>query len=154
MTLRPAPRALLGLVAVPALLLAAGCSGSVSVGAAKNVDASDVEAQVVKVLDDQGTMRATVTVTSIKGTSVKFDVDAVPVLSAQEAASKAAEQLAAQVGGAAPDVTCPDDLVGTVGTTMVCTLSDAGETYDTTLTVTDDGGGKVGFDIQVADSPS
>ena len=174
---------LVSLVAVPTLLLTAGCSGSVSVGAT-SVSASDVEKQVTSAITDQdrtgvtvdcpddleakkgatvecdstdesGHLRATVTVTSVEGTDVKFDIDALPYLTAEEAAQQAAEELAAQIGATTPpDIACPDELVGTVGNTMVCTLSDAGETYDTTLTVTDDTDGKTGFDIQVADTPS
>lgn len=178
------PRAtLVGLVAVPMLLLTAGCSGSVTVGA-ESVSASDVEKQVTTAITDQdrtgvtvdcpddlaakkgatvecdsnhdtGHLRATVTVTSVDGTDVKFDIDARPYLTAEEAAQQAAEELAAQVGATTPpEISCPDELVGSAGNTMVCTLSDAGETYDTTLTVTDDDDGTTGFDVQVADSPS
>lgn len=183
MLFRPSPRALLGLVAVPVLLLATACSGSVSVGSDPTVTAGDVESQVSKAMtdqgrtgvqvtcpnelegtkgasttcnatDDAGATQATVTVTSVDGTDVKFDISSVPVLAAADVAQKASEQLAAQVGAAAPDITCPGDLVGTIGATLVCTLNDAGQTYDTTLTVTDDGEGSIRFDIDVASTPS
>jgi hypothetical protein len=174
---------LVGLVTVPTLLLTASCSGSVEVGA-NSVSASDVEKQVTSAITDQdrtgvtvdcpddleaekgatiecdsthdgGNLRATVTVTSVEGSDVNFDIDALPYLTAEEAGQQAATELAAQIGASTPpDIVCPDELVATVGTTMICTLTDAGETYDTTLTVTDDANGETGFDIQVADTPS
>ncbi|WP_438297263.1 DUF4333 domain-containing protein [Streptomyces sp. HUAS TT7] len=46
-----------------------------------------------------------------------------PKLSADRVADTVAEKLAAATGQPRPHVTCPEDLVGKVGTTMRCTLT-------------------------------
>lgn len=181
----PRSRTLLaGLLTVPVLLVASGCSGSVSIGSTDPVvKQSKLEEQISAFYTDQGAAsadvtcpgdltgkvdntidcdavigdqmsRATLTVTSVDGTDVNFDVTPTPILSAEQAATTAANELAEQVGEAAPDITCPDQLVGAAGETLVCSLAVGDEAYDTTLTVTGNDGGSVQFDVQVADTPS
>jgi len=66
-------------------------------------------------------------------------------------------QLTATVGEQVPPVVCPGDLVASVGTVMVCSITSAetGQTYDVTLTVTsvDSSTGSAEWDIKVADTP-
>jgi hypothetical protein len=78
-----------------------------------------------------------------------------PKLSGDKVADVTAEKLAAQTGQPKPDVSCPEDLVGEVGTTTRCTLTATdGTTLGVTVTVTSVEGSQVNFDIKVDDKPS
>lgn len=94
---------------------------------------------------------ANVTVTSVNGTSVDFDI--VETVDKNVVASQISSQLTQQVGHAPESVTCPDNLKGTVGATLRCQLTDAGTAYGVGVTVTAVAGGDVKFDIQVDDHP-
>lgn len=75
-----------------------------------------------------------------------------PTLDQEQVEEQISTQLQEQVGRAPEEVTCPGDLEGEVGTTMVCQLSDSGQTLDVTVTVTSVEGSTVNFDIAVADA--
>ena len=93
-----------------------------------------------------------VTVTSVDGDRVKFDM--VETVDKDDVAKQNSDQLAKQFGKAPESVTCPDNLKGTKGATLRCELTDAGQTYGVTVTVTDvQDGGDVLFDIKVDDQP-
>jgi hypothetical protein len=68
--------------------------------------------------------------------------------------AEVSNQLASSAGRKPESVTCPDDLVGKVGSSTTCKLSDSGEAYDVKVTVTSVEGSDVKFDIKVADQPS
>jgi hypothetical protein len=80
---------------------------------------------------------------SIGGVSVAKD----------DVAKEISSQLEQQVGRAPESVTCPSNLKGEVGSTLRCELSDSGQTYGVTATVTKVDGSNVKFDIKVDDEP-
>ncbi|WP_340539795.1 DUF4333 domain-containing protein [Nocardioides sp. GXZ039] len=110
---------------------------------------------------------ATVTVTSVDGGDVEFDIqvdEASPgadpssgatgaAVPAADVAEQAKQQLAASVGQEPDDVTCVDDLPAEVGATIRCTLTDAGTQYGVTVTATEVDGTNVKFDVQVDQEP-
>ena len=58
----------------------------------------------------------------------------------------------AQTTGHKPDsVSCPDDLPATVGAKLKCALTDGGQAYGVSVTVTDVIGTRVGYDFKVGD---
>ncbi|OEU86567.1 hypothetical protein DB35_22905 [Streptomyces abyssalis] len=64
-------------------------------------------------------------------------------------ADTVAEKLAAQTGQPKPDVTCPEDLVGKVGTSMRCKLTASdGSSLGVTVKVTSVDGDKINYDIK------
>ncbi|MFE9441488.1 DUF4333 domain-containing protein [Streptomyces sp. NPDC006602] len=78
-----------------------------------------------------------------------------PKVSADKLATTVAERLAASTGQPKPDTTCPEDLVGKVGTTTRCTLTgDDGSTLGVTVTVTSVDGEQVNFDIEADETAS
>jgi predicted thioesterase len=93
-----------------------------------------------------------VTVTSVNGSSVDFDI--VETVDKDAVADQINSQLTEQVGHPPESVTCPDNLKGTVGATLRCQLSDAGANYGVGVTVTGVQGGDVKFDIEVDDHPT
>ena len=91
-----------------------------------------------------------VTVTAITGDKANFDM--VETVDKDEVAKDISDRLAQQIRR--PDsVTCPDNLKGAVGATLRCELTDQGQTYGMTVTVTDVTGGDVNFDYKVDDQP-
>jgi predicted thioesterase len=92
-----------------------------------------------------------VTVTSVDGDKVKFDM--VETVDKAQVAEEISGQLAQQAGRKPESVTCPDNLKGVAGATLECELTDAGQTYGITVTVTSVDAGDVKFDIKVADQP-
>ncbi|MFD7970118.1 DUF4333 domain-containing protein [Streptomyces clavifer] len=78
-----------------------------------------------------------------------------PELSSDKLATTVAKKLAATTGQPTPDVTCPEDLAGKVGTTTRCTLTAGdGSTVGVTVTVTSVDGGRIDFDIEADDTAS
>ncbi|NLU65837.1 DUF4333 domain-containing protein [Streptomyces sp. HNM0574] len=66
-----------------------------------------------------------------------------------EVANTVAEKLAAQTGQPKPDVTCPEDLVGKVGTSMRCKLTASdGSSLGVTVKVTAVDGNQIKYDIK------
>ena len=120
---------------------------------------------------------ATVTVTSVDGSDVQWDVvvddtqaedtaaddtateddsaaeataDSVP---AAEVAEQSAAVLEAQIGQAPENFTCSDDLPAQVGAELRCVLVDGGVTYGVTITATSVVDERVEWDILVDDQP-
>ncbi|MFE3635088.1 DUF4333 domain-containing protein [Streptomyces cellostaticus] len=78
-----------------------------------------------------------------------------PKLSADKLASTLSAKLAAATGRPEPDVTCPEDLKGKVGTTTRCVLTaDDGSTLGVTVKVTSVDDGKIHFDFKADDKAS
>ncbi|WP_245388599.1 DUF4333 domain-containing protein [Streptomyces iranensis] len=78
-----------------------------------------------------------------------------PKLSADKLATVVAEKLAATTGRPKPDIACPEDLVGKVGTTTRCKLTaDDGSTLGVSVTVTSVDGDQINFDVKADDTAS
>ncbi|MEV4874630.1 DUF4333 domain-containing protein [Streptomyces cyaneofuscatus] len=78
-----------------------------------------------------------------------------PKLSSDKLATTVAEKLAATTNQPKPDITCPEDLVGKVGTTTRCTLTAGdGSTLGVTVTVTSVEDEKINFDIKADETAS
>lgn len=76
-------------------------------------------------------------------------------LSKDEVANSVAEKLAAQTGQPKPDVTCPEDLAGKVGTSLRCKLTATdGTSFGVTVKVTSVDGSTVKYDIKVDETAS
>ncbi|WP_405787048.1 DUF4333 domain-containing protein [Streptomyces sp. NBC_00029] len=76
-------------------------------------------------------------------------------LSKAKLATTVAEKLAATTGQPTPDVACPEDLVGKVGTTTRCTLTAGdGSTLGVSVTVSSIVGDQINFDIKADDTAS
>jgi hypothetical protein len=101
--------------------------------------------------DDGQTYGVNVTVTSVDGDKVNFDI--VETVNKDDVAKSISDQLAQQFGRAPENVTCPDNLKGDVGATTRCRLTDQGATYGVTVTVTSVDGGDVKYDFKVDDQP-
>jgi Domain of unknown function (DUF4333) len=93
-----------------------------------------------------------VTVTSIEGSTAKFDM--VETLNKNDVAKAISDQLEQQAGKKPDSVNCPDNLKGAQGATLRCTLTDTGQTYGVNVTVTSVDGGDVKFDFKVDDQPT
>jgi Domain of unknown function (DUF4333) len=160
--------------------LLAGCS--FSVGSSHSVGKSDVESQITSKMTDAAgnkpdsvacpgdlpakvgaqlncdmkvkdtTYNVNVTVTSVDGGHVKFDM--VETVGKDQVASIISSKLAAQVGSKPDSVTCPDNLKGVQGANLRCQLKDGGKTYGINVTVTSVDAGDVLFDFKVDDAPS
>jgi mRNA-degrading endonuclease toxin of MazEF toxin-antitoxin module len=100
--------------------------------------------------DDGQTYGVNVTVTSVDGSRVNFDI--VETVNKDDVAKSISEQLAQQFGRT-PDVTCPDNLKGDVGATTRCQLTDQGTKYGVTVTVNSVEGGDVKYGFKVDDQP-
>jgi hypothetical protein len=172
--------ALGALVSVVAATLVAGCSFSVGSNGPKTVAKGDVADQIsakvnekaghkpqsvtcpddlkatvgasldCQMTDDGQTYGVNVTVTSVEGDKVNFDI--VETVSKNDVAKSISDQLTQQFGRT-PDVTCPDDLKGDVGATTRCQLTDQGTTYGVTVTVNSVDGGDVKYSFKVDDQP-
>lgn len=75
-----------------------------------------------------------VTVTSVNGKDVKFDM--VKTRDKDEVARAISDQLLERVGQRPDAVTCPENLKGFEGATMRCQLTDGSKKYGITVTVT------------------
>ena len=95
------------------------------------------------------TFNVNVTVTSVNGSDVKFDM--VETVDKNQVASVISDKLTQQVGSKPDSVTCPDNLKGVEGATLRCQLNDSGEKYGISVTVTNVDAGDVNFDFKVDD---
>ncbi|MDG4856792.1 DUF4333 domain-containing protein [Streptomyces sp. T-3] len=78
-----------------------------------------------------------------------------PKVPKDKLANTVAEKLAATTGQPKPDVTCPKDLIGKVGSTARCTLAvDDGGALGVTVKVSSADGENINYDIKVDDTPS
>ena len=115
---------------------------------------SDLEAKVGAQLNctmkvKNQTFNVNVTVTSVNGSDVKFDM--VETVDKDQVASVISDKLTQQVGKKPDSVTCPDNLKGVEGATLRCQLTDNGEKYGISVTVTNVDAGDVNFDFKVDD---
>jgi hypothetical protein len=128
-------------LALATAAVTAGCSFSFSVG-----DSSTTSSP---------TSSMTKATASKAPATTEETTDAPPVTVAKrDVAKEISTQLAQQVGHEPDSVTCPEDLPGEIGTSIRCELSDSGQMYGVTVTVTKVQGTNVGFDIKVDDEPS
>jgi hypothetical protein len=97
------------------------------------------------------TFNVNVTVTSVNGNDVKFDM--VETVDKDQVASILSHKLTQQVGRKPDSVTCPDNLKGVQGATLRCELTDSGHKYGIAVTVTNVDAGDVSFDYKVDDKP-
>ncbi|HTX96235.1 MAG TPA: DUF4333 domain-containing protein [Mycobacterium sp.] len=97
------------------------------------------------------TFNVNVTVTSVNGNDVKFDM--VETVDKNQVASIISNKLAQQVGRRPDSVICPDNLKGTEGATLRCQLTDGSDKYGVNVTVTSVDAGDVNFDFKVDDHP-
>ncbi|MFD3912576.1 DUF4333 domain-containing protein [Streptomyces sp. NPDC058603] len=90
------------------------------------------------------------------GCSASVDVSTTtPKMSTEKLATTVAEKLAATTGQPKPNITCPEDLAGKVGTTTRCTLTaDDGSTLGVTVKVTSVEGDQINFDIKADETAS
>jgi hypothetical protein len=76
-------------------------------------------------------------------------------LAKDEVADSVAEKLAAQTGQPKPDVTCPEDLVGKVGTSLRCKLTATdGTSFGVTVEVNSVEDSTIKYDIKVDETAS
>lgn len=90
------------------------------------------------------------------GCSASVDVGtSEPELSADDLATAVSEQLARTTGRPEPDISCPEDLAGKIGTTTRCTLTaDDGSTLGVSVEVTSVDGDRINFDIAADETAS
>jgi predicted thioesterase len=98
------------------------------------------------------TYNVNVTVTSVNGSNVLFDM--VETVDKNQVAATISDKLTEQVGRKPDSVTCPDNLKGVEGATLRCQLADGTQHFGVNVTVTDVDAGTVNFNIQVDDQPS
>ncbi|MFE4749238.1 DUF4333 domain-containing protein [Streptomyces mirabilis] len=78
-----------------------------------------------------------------------------PKMSADKLATIVAEKLAATMNQPKPNITCPEDLAGKVGTTTRCKLTAKdGSTLGVTVKVTSVQGDQINFDIKADETAS
>ncbi|RAU99713.1 DUF4333 domain-containing protein [Mycobacterium colombiense] len=92
-----------------------------------------------------------VTVTSVNGSDVKFDM--VETVDKNQVAGAISTQVGQQVGRKPDAVTCPDNLKGVAGATLRCQLTDGADRYGVLVTVTDVDAGDVNFHFKVDEQP-
>jgi hypothetical protein len=97
------------------------------------------------------TFNVNVTVTSVNGSDVKFDM--AETVDKNEVAGVISHQLTQQLGRKPDSVTCSDNLKGVEGATLRCELADGSTKYGVTVTVTNVDAGNVNFDFKVDDHP-
>ena len=93
-----------------------------------------------------------VTVTSVNGSDVKFDM--VETVDRNQVASAISDNVAQQVGTKPESVTCPDNLKGVQGATLRCQLVTDGKTYGVNVSVTGVDAGTVDYHFVVDERPS
>jgi hypothetical protein len=98
------------------------------------------------------TYAVNVTVTSVNGSDVKFDM--VETVDKTQVASAISDNVTQQVGAKPESVTCPDNLKGVQGATLRCKLVTGGNTYGVTVSVTGVDAGTVDYHFVVDDQPS
>ncbi|MEV0094789.1 DUF4333 domain-containing protein [Streptomyces sp. NPDC050738] len=78
-----------------------------------------------------------------------------PKLSKVKLADLVATKLASTTGQAKPDISCPEDLAGKVGTTTRCTLTASdGSTLGVTIKVSSVDGDNINFDFEADQTPT
>ncbi|MES9510243.1 DUF4333 domain-containing protein [Streptomyces sp. NPDC000609] len=78
-----------------------------------------------------------------------------PKLSSDKLAASLADKLASTTGQPRPDITCPEVLVGKIGTETRCTLTAGdGSTLGVTVTVTSVDGKQINYDFKADETAS
>lgn len=103
----------------------------------------------MKVKDE--TFTVNVTVTSVDGSNVKFDM--VKIVDKSRIATVISDKLYEQSGDRPASVTCPDDLKVFKGSTLRCVAAGQVNKYGVNVTVTDTDGDNYHIDIKVDDEP-
>jgi hypothetical protein len=98
------------------------------------------------------TYNVNVTVTSVNGSDVKFDM--VETVDKNQVATAISDNITQQVGTKPESVTCPDNLKGVAGATLRCKLVTDGKTYGVNVSVTGVDAGTVDYHFVVDDQPS
>ncbi len=98
------------------------------------------------------TYNVNVTVTSVNGSDVKFDM--VETLDKNQVAAAISDNITQQGGTKPESVTCPDNLKGVAGATLRCKLVTDGKTYGVNVSVTGVDAGTVDYHFVVDDQPS
>lgn len=94
-----------------------------------------------------------VTVTSVEGSNVKFDM--VETVDKAQVATAISDNITQQFGTKPQSVTCPDNLKGVQGATLRCKLVTAeGQTYGVNVSVTGVDAGTVDYHFVVDEQPS
>jgi Domain of unknown function (DUF4333) len=93
-----------------------------------------------------------VTVTSVRGNDVRFDM--VETVDKSVIENEISAKVAQQSGTPPESVLCPDNLKGVNGATLRCDMTKGGTTVQVEVRVTSIYGGIVTFDINVVDHPS
>ncbi|MEU0602122.1 DUF4333 domain-containing protein [Streptomyces sp. NPDC006393] len=102
-------------------------------------------------------LAATAASTLLLGCSASVEVkkSTPPKLSADKLSSTLSDKLAAVTGQPKPHISCPEDLVGKVGTTMRCKLTaDDGSTLGVTVKVTSVNGDQINYDFKADEKAS
>ncbi|WAC90043.1 DUF4333 domain-containing protein [Mycobacterium sp. Aquia_213] len=118
---------------------------------------SDLDAKVGAQLNCSMKVKGTtygvnVTVTSVEGSNVKFDM--AETVDKAQVASTISNNLTQQFGTTPESVTCPDNLKGVTGATLRCKLVSDGKTYGVNVSVTGVDAGVVDYHFVVDDQPS
>ena len=118
---------------------------------------SDLEAKVGAQLNCSmkvkgSTYNVNVTVTSVNGSDVKFDM--VETVDKNQVATSISDNVTQQVGSKPDSVICPDNLKGVAGATLRCKLVTGGQTYGVNVSVTGVDAGTVDYHFVVDDQPS
>jgi len=167
--------------AVGLMASAGACSCSIGSSSSHSVSKSDVASQITTKMTDaagnkpssvtcpgdlpakvgaqincemkvkESTYNVNVTVTSVNGDDVKFDM--VETVDKKQVAQVISDKLFQQVGQRPDSVTCPDNLKGVEGATLRCQLADGTKKYGINVTVTTVDAGDVNFDFKVDDHP-
>ncbi len=162
-------------------LVASAGACSCSIGSSHSVSKSDVASQITSKMTDAAgnkpdsvtcpndlpakvgaqlncemkvkdqTFNVNVTVTSVEGSNVKFDM--VETVDKNQVARVISDKLTQQVGVRPDAVNCPDNLKGVEGATLRCQLVDGTKKYGVDVTVTNVDAGDVNFDFKVDDHP-
>lgn len=98
------------------------------------------------------TYNVNVTVTSVNGNDVKFDM--VETVDKNQVAKTISDKVTPQLGTKPESVTCPENLKGVEGATLRCQLTTSGKNYGVNVTVTGVDGGTVNYHFEVDDQPS
>jgi Domain of unknown function (DUF4333) len=98
------------------------------------------------------TYNVNVTVTSVSGTSVKYDM--VETVDKDKVAGVISTKVTPLLGVTPDSVTCPENLKGVEGATLRCLVNTGGKTYGAQVTVTNVDAGDVSFDILLDNQPS
>ena len=74
-------------------------------------------------------------------------------MSKSDVANQITSKMTDAAGNKPDSVTCPDNLKGVKGATLRCQLTDSGQKYGISVTVTGFEAGNVNFDYKVDDKP-